>query len=296
MSYPGVVLTIKAAATQTGVPEATLRAWERRYAVVTPVRTAAGYRLYDEDALRALRQMHRMVTAGWSPCQAAAEVRRRREDGPVEPDLDATDGADARPGRWAADLVVAASGLDARRVDALLDEAFAAGSVERVVQRWLLPALRSLGQAWADDEVSIAGEHLVSHAVLRRLSAAFEAAGSAVSGPRVVVGLPAGARHELGALAFAVLARRAGADVLYLGPDLLAPEWVQALTRHGATTAVVVVPRVADAAAAMQVVRAVRTARPEVRVRSGGAGAAAMELPGIDLGSDLVTAARDLVA
>ena len=49
--------TIKHAAALTGVPEATLRAWERRYAVVSPHRTAAGYRLYDEDQLDVLRTM-----------------------------------------------------------------------------------------------------------------------------------------------------------------------------------------------------------------------------------------------
>lgn len=79
-------------------------------------------------------------------------------------------------------------------------------STETVIADWLLPALRALGAAWERGDVSIAGEHLASHAILRRLSAAFEAAPRSASGRRLVVGLPAGSRHELGALAFAVLA------------------------------------------------------------------------------------------
>ena len=41
---------IRAVAELTGVSTATLRAWERRYGVPTPSRTASAYRLYgDED-------------------------------------------------------------------------------------------------------------------------------------------------------------------------------------------------------------------------------------------------------
>lgn len=289
------VLTIKAAATQTGVPEATLRAWERRYAVVSPVRTPAGYRLYDEDTLRALREMHRLVIAGWSPSQAAAELLRRRAGRAAQGAADEPHAQVGQPQGWARDLVAAARDMDARAVNALLDEAFALASVERVIAHWLMPGLRELGDAWTAGEISIAGEHLVSHAMLRRLGAAYESASSGGVGVKVVVGLPASARHELGALAFAVLARRAGADVLYLGPDLLAREWVGAVRRHGAQVAVVVVPTAADAAAARQVVRAVRRSCPAVRVRVGGAGAAALRLAGADLGSDLAAAARDIV-
>ena len=46
--------TIKQAARLTGVSEASLRAWERRYGVVVPVRNESGYRLFDEAALAAI--------------------------------------------------------------------------------------------------------------------------------------------------------------------------------------------------------------------------------------------------
>ena len=43
--------TIKQASRLTGVTEASLRGWERRYGVVVPHRNEAGYRLYDEAAI-----------------------------------------------------------------------------------------------------------------------------------------------------------------------------------------------------------------------------------------------------
>jgi MerR family transcriptional regulator, light-induced transcriptional regulator len=53
-----------------------------------------------------------------------------------------------------------------------------------------MPTLVALGEGSARGEIDIAGEHVASHAVLRRLSAAFEAAGSPSRGRKVVVGLP----------------------------------------------------------------------------------------------------------
>ena len=68
--------TIRQAARLTGVSEASLRAWERRYGVVVPHRNDSGYRLYDEEALAAVSTMRRLVQDGWSPAEAADAVRR----------------------------------------------------------------------------------------------------------------------------------------------------------------------------------------------------------------------------
>lgn len=69
--------TIKRAAELTGVPAATLRAWERRYDVVQPQRTDAGYRLYDDETLARLHTMAELVADGWPASSAAAEAGRR---------------------------------------------------------------------------------------------------------------------------------------------------------------------------------------------------------------------------
>ncbi len=64
-------------------------------------------------------------------------------------------------------------------IERALDEMFATGSFERVVEDRLYPALVALGDAWARGEVDVAGEHVASAAALRRLGMAFEAAGNA---------------------------------------------------------------------------------------------------------------------
>ena len=69
--------TIKRAAELTGISVATLRAWERRYGVVSPQRSDSGYRLYGPDDVRTLAIMNSLVNEGWSAREAAAETISR---------------------------------------------------------------------------------------------------------------------------------------------------------------------------------------------------------------------------
>lgn len=277
--------TIKRAAELTGVPAATLRAWERRYGVVVPERTEAGYRVYDEDCLARIRAVSALVADGWAPSQAAREVARTggttgaRGAAPAPPaptSMTTPSRGSAEPpprpdeGSTTDRLIEAAVRLDAAEVAQVLDERFAAGSFESVVDGWLMPALVEVGRAWADGRISVAGEHLVAHAVLRRLAASYDAAASRPGGPAVIVGLPAGVHHELGIFAFAVALRRAGLDVVYLGPDLPADAWRAALDVHSARCAVMAAPRAPDIAAAGAVIEALAGSHPEVTVVVGG--------------------------
>ena len=285
---------IKQAAARAGVSVAVLRAWERRYGIVAPERSASGYRRFDDEAVARVRVMRQLVEDGWSPSAAAAAIVAGRVpvDGQSQPVSErpaeaapaggagATIGAGPNAADLAARFVAAAAGLDVRAIDATLDEIFARGSFERVAADLLFPALERLGDAWAAGAVSVAGEHLASGAVLRRLGLALEAAGPgdpAASARRVIVGLPPGGRHELGALAFAVAARRAGLAVAYLGADLPVADWVSAA--EGAAAAVIGVVTARDRRASLEVARGLRAAHPDLVITFGGR--SAPDEPGI---------------
>jgi len=246
------MFTIKEASARTGVSVALLRAWESRYHVVVPRRTESGYRLYDEAAIAAVTAMRRLVDEGWSPATAAAAVSSGEVPSAAPPPRLAGTGAPALPTPEAEaltqDFLDAASTVDVTRVEAVLDQAFALGSFEVVADAWLMPALCALGEAWAEGRVDVAGEHAASYAVMRRLSSAFAAASSVSHGPRVVVGLPGGSHHELGALAFATAARRRGLAVVYVGADLPVDSWQRAVRAFPTRVAVLAVPTVDDLA------------------------------------------------
>jgi MerR family transcriptional regulator, light-induced transcriptional regulator len=262
--------TISQAAARSGVGVALLRAWERRYGVVSPGRTQSGYRLYDDTAIARLRAMRVLVDSGWAAAQAAEAVIA----GSVERSGEAPDRVAALAGDNGA-LVRAAAAYDAVGIESAIDLILARGSFEAVVDDHLLPAVAALGTAWADGVIDVAAEHLASAAIQRRLAALFDLAGRPGSGRPVVVGLPPGSRHEIGTLAFAVALRRRGVEVLYLGPDTPVASWIHVVGESRARAAVIGVPQVSDAGAAIEVASALRAAGARPMVAIGGPGAEA---------------------
>jgi MerR family transcriptional regulator, light-induced transcriptional regulator len=277
--------TIKEASARSGVGMPLLRAWERRYGVVAPMRTTSGYRLYDDDAIDRLRAMRQLIANGWSAQQAAERVRDSSAAEltilahPIVPASDGTP-AGGPEGRASMEpdaasaiterMLEAARHLKASELESALDEAFGSARFEVAAERVVMPALRAIGDAWERGEISVAGEHAASQAILRRLAMAYEAASAADGDRPVLVGLGPGSRHELGALAFAVAARRAGLPVLYLGPDLPVESWTAAAVGRDARAAVIGVATRADARRATEVIGALREARPNLVLAAGG--------------------------
>jgi DNA-binding transcriptional MerR regulator/methylmalonyl-CoA mutase cobalamin-binding subunit len=295
--------TIGRVAALTGVPVATLRAWERRYRVVLPARTDAGYRLYDAEALSAITRMRALLDSGFGPKAAAAEVVAEREAARPDSAPRTVDPGTSGPGdRFpqgdgepsVARFLAAAIALDSAELGRALDDMFLAMSFEAALDRRLMPAVRALGDAWEAGDLGVGGEHVASAAVMRRLGTAFEAAAGDVAGPRIVTGLPAGSRHEIGILAFATAARRCGIAVLHLGADLPNDMWVHAVAAYGAEAAVMAVSTAADVDSARSAVDAMTRAHPHLLVFAGGDCQDAVSPPAQALGQDIAIAARHL--
>ncbi|MBO1030786.1 MULTISPECIES: MerR family transcriptional regulator [Propionibacteriaceae] len=262
----------------TGLGIATLRAWETRYEVVSPHRSGNGIRRYDDDQVARLTRMRELVEAGIPPRRAAAMVDSSRQNENVSPLHDHEALLRARTERG--------------QVESLLSETFALASLETVIDQWLMPSLHRVGEAWSTGQIDVAEEHLISAAVMHRLAATFTA--GRASGPRVVVGLPAGSRHELPALALAVCLRRQNVDVVYLGADVPATSWPVVLHRFRPPAAVVGVTTRADVGAAQAAVRScVGAGTPHVFVggRAAGEVSGAVVLPGTLSGAAAVVAA-----
>lgn len=263
--------TIKRASEMVGVPVATLRAWQRRYRVVEPRRSDSGYRLYSAADIAKLRSMQALVASGWSPKEAAAvvsdgsDLKAERDD--LERDQPPRSRSSPRASAQPLDLVAAAAALDPSAVTQLLDERFATGSFEHVVDGWLLPELDRLGMAWADGGVTVAGEHMAAGAVQRRLSAAFDAAAlDGARSPLLLTGLPPGCRHELGILAFATAARRQGLAVVHLGSDLPLADWLTAAERHRPDAIVLAAPTPSDVAPVVEIIEGIATRRTLIAI------------------------------
>src|SRR5262252_6287899 len=65
----------KAVVHQTGVPAPTLRAWERRYGILSPRRGENDYRLYSERDIMMVLWLRERVESGMTISQAIALLR-----------------------------------------------------------------------------------------------------------------------------------------------------------------------------------------------------------------------------
>jgi DNA-binding transcriptional MerR regulator len=262
--------TIKGASEQTGVPVATLRAWDRRYGIGAPLRSEAGYRLYDATAIEVISAMARLVAAGWAPKQASADILIRLAEGRLSSIPNDAEPAESSDADLTEAFLEAAKHFDDKALTHVLDVVFARSSFEFVVDCWLMPTLRRMGEEWIALRLDIANEHFASQAIMRRLHAAFESAAQVKTGRPVFVGLPAGSYHEMGVLAFATVARRRGMEVVYLGADVPPAAWTSAIGRQDCAAVFVAVMTSEDIASATHTIESILLTNPKLVVAIGG--------------------------
>lgn len=83
MNGSGPIYSISAVAKMLGVPVATLRTWEDRYALVVPERTASRHRLFTRDQVEQLQFVKAQMDEGASAADAHRLLRERSEIGDV---------------------------------------------------------------------------------------------------------------------------------------------------------------------------------------------------------------------
>ncbi|MCK6555529.1 MerR family transcriptional regulator [Candidatus Binatia bacterium] len=224
---------LRTVAAMTGLTPDIIRAWEKRYAVVSPVRGARGARLYSADDIAHLRLLARVVRAGRAIGDVAVLSRGEIERLAVPP-TSGEHGVEARATPLPRDEFVdrvmeRLERFDHAAVARLLGDAVVGLGMRRFVYEVVLPLVRRVGICWADGTTSIAQEHLLT-GMLRNLLAGL-IQGRAVHGTPIVLATPAGERHEIGLLLVALLAQDAGLNVVYLGADLPAVDVVTAVKR-----------------------------------------------------------------
>lgn len=194
-----------------GLSPDVLRAWERRYGLLSPERSPGGFRLYTPDDDARVAAMRRHLTQGYSAAVAARMVL----DTPPPSPLAAGDAALARARE---DLVAALEGFRDLEAQELIDELLAGAGVETVLRDVVLPCLRELGDRWEKGLVSVAQEHFASSVLRGRLLALARGIDGG-GGPRALLACPSGEQHDLGLLCFAVGLHERGWRVTFLGAD-----------------------------------------------------------------------------
>ena len=204
-------LRIGVLAERTGVSPEVLRAWEQRYDLLRPSRSAGGFRLYSDEDLRRVQRTTDLIASGLSTGEAARQA--------LEADI-----AEAPPvdGLLVEDLAgrlrEALDAMDAEVAHLAFDRLLASVTIATTLGEVVLPYLRELGDRWATGEVSVAQEHFASNLIRGRLLGLARDWGSG-EGPNVLLACPPGEAHDLGLIVFGIEVARRGWRVTFLGAD-----------------------------------------------------------------------------
>jgi DNA-binding transcriptional MerR regulator len=208
-------ITIGELARRSGLSPDLLRAWERRYGLLKPRRTAANRRLYSRADETRVRLMQRHLAAGTPAAQAAELVGATRltvaagRTGAVE---------DHEVRAAHAELREALDRFRESPAQRVLERLLGAHSRLAVIRDVVLPYLHEVGERWSERHVTVAQEHFASTFLEARLLA-MARGWDRGTGPLALLACPAGERHVFGLLSFGIALHDFGWRITYLGAD-----------------------------------------------------------------------------
>lgn len=232
---------LKAVVKETGLKPDTLRAWERRYGLPEPRRTPSGHRLYSdrdiailkwllerqEEGLsisRAVALWHQLINEGKDPIS----VENNAQSVSIGTTLPATamsvesvgsanvDMIDQLRQRW----IFACLAFDEQQAEQILEEAFSIISTEKVCLSLLQQGLAEIGLGWLQGTITPQQEHFASSLAMRRLQSLLSSTPAPTKPERILVGCPPEETHTFSPTLVALLLRRRGWNVIYLGANV----------------------------------------------------------------------------
>ena len=248
----------KSVVQQTGVPGPTLRAWERRYTLLSPERANNAYRLYSERDVVVIRWLKERVDAGMAISQAIVLFLHKndemqngnsplheslsRESSKVQPTLPATNepvayvptnviplhNRQAQPTlptiysmRLVQErLVEAFTQLDESLASMLMGSMLAIYPLDQVCIEVITPTMWQIGQLWADGVITVSIEHFATNFFRALLTNLLYVTPITTDAPIAIVCCAPGEPHELAPLMLALFLRRSGIRVVYLGQSI----------------------------------------------------------------------------
>ncbi len=220
------VYNLKVVIHETGIKPDTVRAWERRYGLPQPQRTAGGHRLYSDRDIALIKWLMARQQEGMSISKAVKLYRTLAAEGkdplvqaetavstPTLPD-------DATLNDLRQNWINACLQFDEETAETTLTQAFALYPPLIVCNEILLKGMADIGNRWYQNQATVQQEHFASALAMRRLHALVAAAPRPTRAGRALIGCPAGEEHTLPPLLLTLMLRHQGWDVLYLGANV----------------------------------------------------------------------------
>ena len=213
---------------EVGLTPDVLRAWERRYQLPVPRRTAGGHRLYSQYDIETIKWLKDRQQEGLSISRAVrlwkeiALVSDPLENQtppfvtPIPPRLVDGNTIDTSRELW----LEACLQYDSATAENFLNQAFSIFPVEKVCIEVLQKGLSNIGEKWYTGKASAQQEHFATALAHNRIQALIAGTPKPILEKTILVGCPAGELHTFPALLINLFLRRQGFNVIYLGADV----------------------------------------------------------------------------
>lgn len=231
-------LNIKAVSRLSGVSAFTIRAWEKRYGALQPLRAPNGRRVYQAADVERLKLLAVLVHSGQTIGSVARagtpELKKLAGDlggawvASSRPSfLKVIKSSTVSPAQVLEATFEALKKFDLSAVDECIRAAQAVLNVEQWVLKVLSPLLQEVGVAVETGRLTIAQEHALSALLRGRLYEVFcsiQDSWSVRERPpetrKMIMACFEGDQHEFGIYLSALLCASRGHEVFYLGPNL----------------------------------------------------------------------------
>lgn len=271
---------LKVVLKETGLTADTLRAWERRYGLPVPQRTAGGHRLYSQRDIETIKWLMKRQAEGLSISRAVDMWKEQLSSG-ADPLAGSVQGtlvsASTLPAQYAFDTT-----LDALRTrwiegclnfsestsEQILNQAFSMFPVEVVCIEILQRGISEIGTLWYENRASVQQEHFASSLAMRRLDALLASSAPPTRNQTVLVGCPAEEWHAFTPLLLSLLLRRRGLNVIYLGANVPTEQFSNTVKNIKANLVVLVAQQLITAATLQQT--ALVLSRQNIPIAFGG--------------------------
>jgi DNA-binding transcriptional MerR regulator/methylmalonyl-CoA mutase cobalamin-binding subunit len=203
---------------RTGVNASTLRAWENRHGLLTPMRTPSGHRLYSDADVQRIKRLQHLLAQGLSLGEIVPLLGKEDTTPSIEP-LESTPAQSVWHG-YLAETIAALEDFSTDRLDLLYNEACALFPIDTITEHLLIPTLEQIGLRWDKRPAGIAEEHFFSAWLRNKLGARLHHAAGIGRGQQLILACLPHEDHELGLLMFALLALQRGYRIIYLGANM----------------------------------------------------------------------------
>jgi MerR family transcriptional regulator, light-induced transcriptional regulator len=255
---------LKVVLKETGLTADTLRAWERRYGLPVPQRSAGGHRLYSQRDIETIKWLMKRQTEGLSISRAVDMWNEQLASGadPLAGLVSSTFApASTIPAQYASDTTL--ESLRAKWIEAclnfsessaeqILNQAFSIFPVEAVCTEVLQRGMSEIGNLWYENRASVQQEHFAAGLAMRRLDALLSASPAPTRNLTLIVGCPPDEWHAFTPLLLSLFLRRRGLNVIYLGANVPAEQFSKTVKRIKADLVVLVAQQLITAATLQQ--------------------------------------------